>query len=102
MARTKGSKNVNSPRSPRKKFEKLPPFKKTIVYNYWIHISTKGEEGWDNTEAGTVRHWQASQYIQEHTTKKSFYHLAKVSVYSIKIPSVHVAWKFYVVENSRK
>jgi len=79
MARTKGSKNVSSLQSPRSKFEALTTVKKHIVYNYWIHISTNGHEGWDNQDAGKVKHWQASQSIQEQVPKKSFYKLGRVS-----------------------
>ena len=80
MARTraKSKKDPNDP--PLYRWEKLQLHDKVICYNYFQHTATQGLEGWNPTAAGSVDHYQSSNWLTSLGSSSWFRHHAKLMV----------------------
>ena len=74
-----GNKAEYQKNHPDKVFGKLELARQIACYNFWLHLVSRGEEGWNPTKTpGTMNHWKNSLYLQKQIKKQSWNRVGQV------------------------
>jgi hypothetical protein len=67
-------------RPPEEAYDRLKWHEQYICYQYWNYRATRGKEGWNPIEAGSVHHQRSSTYLLSLGSDSWFRHLSRKMV----------------------
>jgi hypothetical protein len=76
----KGGRPRDFDRPAEEAYGRLKWHEQYICYQYWKYKATRGREGWDPSESGSVNHQRTSQYLLALGSDSWFRHLANKMV----------------------
>ena len=81
MPRTKATGRRADPNhNPAERYQHLPCVDKLICWNCYTYVSTHGEQGWNPSQAGSVHHCRASNFVINQGSQSWFRHKAQSMV----------------------